>query len=77
MTIAKKIRRAYINRLVLTLYAQMKNISFPINPYQIIKDYMPNCRFVSYEQFAKIADYTIDEVIASCERDRGLFKGRA
>lgn len=64
------IRYNYINRLVLRVYASMPHISFPVNPLEIINQYV-NCRYLSYQKFAEINGCTIDEVIEACKSKSG------
>lgn len=64
------IRYNYINRLVLQVYASLDKIVFPINPKDIIKQFL-NCRYLSYQKFAEINGCTVDEVIEVCKSKSG------
>lgn len=64
------IRYNYINRLVLQVYSSMPHISFPVNPLEILNQYV-NCRYMSYQKFAEINGCTIDEVIEACKSESG------
>lgn len=64
------IRCTYINNLVLNIYETLPVIQFPINTKEIIK-YIPNCRYMSYQQFAKINHCSINDVIQICESKSG------
>lgn len=48
----------------------MHKIIFPLNIKSII-DYIPNCRYMSYQDFAKINNCSIDEVVQLCESKSG------
>lgn len=45
-------------------------IAFPLDVQNIIK-YFPECRFMTYKQFAEINHCTIDDVIRLCESKSG------
>lgn len=64
------IRYAFINNLIFQIYCTLPEIKFPIDPIQII-DFYVNCRYMSYQQFAKINNCTINEVIQICESKYG------
>lgn len=64
------IRYIYINNLVLQIYYKLPCIKFPLNIREVIK-LIPNCRYMSYQQFAKINNCTLDEVIQICESKSG------
>lgn len=64
------IRYAYINNQVLQLYGRLDHISFPINPKEIIK-FLPNCRYMSYQQMANVCGSTIDDIVEMCESKSG------
>lgn len=64
------IRYHYINRLVLELYSNMPFIQFPINPIDLIHR-IPNCRYMSYQDFMKLNNCTLDDVIILCESSSG------
>lgn len=64
------LRHAYINQLVLSIYRELPIVSFPINPQDIIK-HISNCRYMSYQQFMKLNDCTLDDVIQICESKSG------
>ena len=48
----------------------MPRICFPINPRDII-NYIPNCRYMSYQTFAQSTNCSIEDVIAICESRSG------
>lgn len=60
------IRYAFINNEILKLYSMLPTINFPINLQQIIYC-IPNCQYLSYQQFAKINHCSVDEIISICE----------
>lgn len=64
------IRFAFINNQVLEIYRQLPEITFPLNIRSII-DYIPNCRYMSYQDFARINNCSIDEVVQLCESKSG------
>ena len=45
-------------------------IKFPLDVKEIIH-YIPNCRYMSYQQFAKINQCSIDDIIQICESKSG------
>ena len=64
------IRYAYINNLVLNIYRSLFSIAFPFDIKSVIK-LIPNCRYMSYQDFAKINGCSIDDVIQICESKSG------
>lgn len=64
------IRKHYINNLVLNIYRQLPEISFPISMNQVFS-LIPNCKFMSYQRFAQINNCTIDDVITLCQSKSG------
>lgn len=64
------VRYAYINKQVLSIYSVLPSLTFPINVKEVIK-YIPNCRYMSYQQLAKITGRTIDDIIQICESKSG------
>lgn len=64
------IRYAFINNSILEIYRKLPNISFPLDLQSVI-DLFPNCKYMSYQTFAKINDCTIDDVIQLCESRSG------
>lgn len=64
------IRYTYIQNQVLKLYAALPTIKFPIDVQEVIRC-IPNCRYMSYQQFAKIGHCSIDDVIYICESKSG------
>lgn len=64
------IRYTYINNLVLSIYNTLPVIQFPINVKEVIK-YIPNCRYMSYQQFAEVNHCSISDVIQICESKSG------
>ena len=64
------IRYTYIQNQVLNIYSTIPKISFPLDVKQIIQ-YLPNCRYMSYQQFAKINHCSIDDIIQICESKSG------
>lgn len=69
-TKAKMIRYRYINNKVLQVYRSMPAIEYPINPLEIIK-LIPNCRYLSYQDFAKVNQCSVEHVIQVCESKSG------
>lgn len=66
----KMIRYAFINNLVLQVYSVMPKIQFPINVKEVIK-YIPNCRYMSYQEFSKINNCSLNDTIQLCESKSG------
>lgn len=64
------VRYAFIKNLVLKIYRSLPQITFPINAVEVIK-YIPNCRYMSYQQFAKINNCGLNDVIQLCESTSG------
>lgn len=64
------IRYSYINNKVLDIYSTLPTLSFPINVYEVIK-YIPNCKYMSYQDFARINNCSINDVIQLCESKSG------
>lgn len=64
------IRYTYINNLVLSVYNTLPVIQFPIDVKEVIK-YIPNCRYMSYQQFAEVNHCSINDVIQICESKSG------
>ena len=64
------IRYPFIYNQVLQIYRQMDQIVFPIEPDRLIKR-LPNCKMLTYEQFAKMNGCSIEDVIAICESKSG------
>lgn len=64
------IRHSYIQKNVLNIYAALPILKFPLDLSEIIKN-IPNCRYMSYQEFAKLNNCTIDEVIQLCESKSG------
>ena len=64
------IRYSYINNIVLKIYETMPKIKYPLNIKEVI-DFLPNCRYLSYQEFAKLNHCTIPEVIQLCESKSG------
>lgn len=64
------IRYSYINSLVLNVYDMLPVIQFPIDTKDVIK-YIPNCRYMSYQQFAEVNHCSISDVIQICESKSG------
>lgn len=64
------IRYKFINNQVLELYHQMPTITFPLDIQSVIQ-YIPNCRYMSYQNFAELNQCSIDEVIQICESKSG------
>ena len=64
------IRYKYIENIVLNIYKQLPHISFPLQLKDIIA-LMPNCRYLSYADFAAINNCSTDKVIEICESVSG------
>lgn len=48
----------------------LPTIKFPLDVEEVIH-YIPNCRYMSYQQFAKINQCSIDDIIQICESKSG------
>lgn len=64
------IRYKFINNQVLEIYRQMPKVVFPLDIKSVIK-YIPNCRYMSYQEFARLNGCSTDEVIQLCESKSG------
>ena len=64
------IRYFYINNLVLNIYEKLPKIRFSLDIKSVI-NYLPNCRYMSYQNFAKINNCSIEDVIHICESKSG------
>ena len=64
------IRYPYIYNQVLQLYREMTMISFPICPRDILA-HIPNCRALTYQEFADINRCSVRDVILLCESRSG------
>lgn len=64
------IRYTYVNNQVLNIYSMMPTIKFPLDVKEVIR-YIPNCRYMSYQQFAKINKCSIDDIVQICESKSG------
>lgn len=64
------VRYVYINNLVLDIYEMLPKIQFPLDIKSVIS-YLPNCRYMSYQDFAKINGCSIEDVIQICESKSG------
>ena len=63
-------RDAFINNKILNIYKQLPRISFPLDLKQVI-DLIPNCKYMSYQEFAKINNCSVSDVIQICESQSG------
>lgn len=64
------IRYAYINNQVLKVYCTIPKIEFPLDVKEIVK-FLPNCKYMSYQQFAYLNRCSIDDVVQICESKSG------
>lgn len=64
------IRYRYIDNQVLKVFSAIPVIKFPINVKEIIHS-MPNCKYISYQQLAKLGNCSIDDIIQICESKSG------
>lgn len=64
------IRYTYVNNQVLNIYSMLPTIKFPLDVKEVIS-YIPNCRYMSYQQFAKINQCSIDDIVQICESKSG------
>ena len=64
------IRYTYVNNQVLSIYYMIPKIKFPLDVKEVIQ-YIPNCRYMSYQQFAKINKCSIDDIVQICESKSG------
>ena len=63
-------RYKYINNKVLELFSRLPRIAFPLDVYALIKQ-IPNCRYLSYQEFARLNHCSINDVIQICESKSG------
>ncbi len=68
--INKMVRYIYINNLILNIYDMLPTIQFPLDIKNVI-NYLPNCRYMSYQDFARINNCSINDVIQLCESKSG------
>lgn len=64
------IRYTYVNNQVLNIYSMLPTIKFPLDVKEVIR-YIPNCRYMSYQQFAIINQCSIDDIVQICESKSG------
>lgn len=64
------IRYTYINNLVLNIYSSLPSIQFPLDVKAIV-EYIPNCKYMSYQQFAEVNGCSVEDVIQLCESKSG------
>jgi len=64
------IRHSFVLNKVLQTYSLLPYIKFPLNPKYII-DMMPNCRIMTYQDFASLNNCTINDVETLCESSTG------
>lgn len=64
------IRYTYVNNQVLNIYSMLPTIKFPLDVKEVIR-YIPNCRYISYQQFAEINQCSVDDIIQLCESKSG------
>ena len=64
------IRYAYIHNNVLCIYSVLPEIRFPLNVKKVV-DVIPNCKFLSYQDFAKLNKCSVEDVIKICESESG------
>ena len=64
------LRHQYIYNQVLQLYKTLDSIVFPIDIDAIFKS-IPDCRTLTYQEFARINTCTIDDVFVLCESKTG------
>ena len=60
------IRYSHINNLVLRIYTKLPDLSFPLNPQRVVA-LIPNCRYMSYSDFATATHTSVKEIITLCE----------
>lgn len=60
------IRHSFVLNKVLQIYSILPQIKFPINPESIIA-MIPNCRTMTYEDFAALNNCSISDVETLCE----------
>lgn len=64
------IRYAYICNQVLQLYRTLPKIEFPINPQHFFNQ-LPNCRLMTYEDFANLNHCSLEDVSRICQSQSG------
>lgn len=64
------IRYRFIENQIFKLYYNLPNLSFPIQPSEIIK-LIPNCRYMTYKQFAEMNCCSVNYVAKICQSDSG------
>jgi len=64
------IRYRYIENIIYKIYNELPRLSFPIHPEEIVK-LIPNCRIMTYKEFAKMNCCTVMQVSHICQSDFG------
>lgn len=64
------IRYSYIYSQILRIYRRMDTVVFPIEPCDIVAS-MPNCRMLTYQQFARQNYCSVERVRQLCQSDTG------
>lgn len=64
------VRYPYIYNQVLQIYKGLSNIQFPIEPCDIVSA-IPNCKALTYREFAEATDCSIRDVVLLCESTSG------
>lgn len=64
------IRYRYIENQVYKIYFNLPKLSFPIQPKEVVK-LIPNCRYMTYQQFADMNQCSLKFVRQICQSDSG------
>lgn len=64
------IRYPFIYNQVLKIYNSLDEIVFPLDPALAFAS-RPNCRIMTYEEIAQVANCSIDKIILTCESKSG------
>lgn len=65
------VRNVFVQRKVLELYQKMDIISYPIQPEAILKYVSQGCRIMSYQEFAKAAGCSVQDIAVLCKSNSG------
>jgi len=64
------VRYPYIRNEILKIYRMVERIQFPLDPLSMFMQ-IDNCRIMTYQEFAKLNQCSIKDVIQLCESSSG------
>ena len=65
-----RIRYAYVNNIILNMYGMLHKLEFPMDMVSAM-NVIPNCRHMTYDEFATVNGCSIRDVIQMCESKSG------